>query len=167
MWVWKRKERERWGECACKWLLFSTGLIYLAQMYFSASFYVSIQACVHACVCARARACVWAELISLATQLEGTLSHAEHNAGGTADRLPVAFLLHAGMIWIQTDVMVKEGRRIWYWDFLWKHAELWKRQVGWFFRHLWMVFIDFSHLQKEGIVFHNPIQDDPSQLVAV
>lgn len=46
------------------------------------------------CVCAY----VCVELISLATQLEGTLSHAEHNSEETADRLPVAFLLYTRMI---------------------------------------------------------------------
>lgn len=41
----------------CEWLLFSSGLIYLAQMFFSASFYVSILACVHTCVCVHV--CEW------------------------------------------------------------------------------------------------------------
>lgn len=59
--------------------------------------------------CVRARAFVWAELISLATQLEATLSHAEHKAEETADRLPAAFLLYARMIWIQPDVTVKKA----------------------------------------------------------
>lgn len=125
VWKWKGRERET-GGCACEWLLFSSGLIYLAQMYslpLSMPLYKPMS--MHECVCAYA--CVWAHLISLATQLEGTLSHAEHNAEETADRLPVAFLLYARMIWIQPDVMVKVARRIWYHDLLWKYAELGKR----------------------------------------
>lgn len=62
------------------------------------------------------------ELISLAAQLEGILSHVEHNAEETADQLPVALLLCAQMIWIQPDVTVKEARKTWYHD-LRKYAE--------------------------------------------
>lgn len=83
-------------------LLFTSSLIYLAQMYFSV-----FLMCSHDCV----HACVWMLLISLATQLEGTVSHAEHNAEETADWLPVAILLYARMIWIQPHVTVKEARK--------------------------------------------------------
>lgn len=84
-------------------LLFTSSLIYLAQMYFSVFFLMCSHDCVHACV--------WMLLISLATQLEGTVSHAEHNAEETADWPPLAILLYARMIWIQRHVMVKEARK--------------------------------------------------------
>lgn len=91
-----------------KWFLFTNSLIYLAQMYFSVFF-----SCLYTSLCPHdsVHACVWMQLISLATQLEGTLSHAQHNAEETADWLPVAILLYARMIWIQSHATVKDACR--------------------------------------------------------
>lgn len=127
--VWKWKDRERDG--GTEYVSGSCSAVVLSTLHRCVSLPLSVSLCkpvsMHECM--RAYVCVWAELISLATQLEGTLSHAEHNAEKTAERLPVAFLLYARMIWIQQDVMVKEARRIWYHDILWKCAELGKRYL--------------------------------------
>lgn len=91
--------------------MFSTALIYLSQMHFSASFYVSVQAlCPH--MGESVRVCARVPSLSLWPLSCKAPYHTQHTMRvKTADRLPVAFLLYAGMIETQPDVTVKEAPR--------------------------------------------------------
>lgn len=87
------------GEAVCEWLLFSSGLIYLAQMYFS--FYFSVCGCVHTRVCMCMFMCVSEAYLfghSAGSHLITRTTQCRRKSRSAARGDLLAFLFYAGMI---------------------------------------------------------------------